>query len=181
MGFVDHAKLMRKYTTGLMEANVENLVEFDAYHCLISGSMSASLKAQNILGNVPQQFLDWVRICDGGLLFDTVLLSTKGYDAKLDLEFDTYEELNTDEAKANFALPEGFAVFGFRSYGDPLCFNVKEGDGKVYLWNVEAQDFDDIWNSFADWMTEEVEDAIRLIAEDVLEPLGIKLVGDDDE
>ena len=73
MGFVNLAKLEEKYTTGLMKDNVENLVEFDAYHCLLNGSMSASLKVQNLLGAVPKQFLDWVRICDGGLLFRKVL------------------------------------------------------------------------------------------------------------
>ena len=181
MGFVNLARLKEKYTTGVMKDNVENLVDFDVYHCLLSGSMSASLKVKNLLGEVPKQFLDWVKLCDGGLLFDVVMLSTKEHDATLDLDFDTYEELNSDEAKANFALPEGFVVFAFRNYGDPLCFNVKENDDKVYLWNVETGEFDDIWDSFEDWMTEEIDDAIRLIAEDVLEPLGVKLGGEDDE
>ena len=30
-------------------------------------------------------------------------------------------------------------------------------------------------------MTEEIDDAIKLIAEDALEPLGVKLGGEDDE
>lgn len=181
MSFVNLNKLSEKYTTGLMKDNVENLVEFDCYHCLIAGGMSAAIKVQSILGDVPKQFLDWLKICDGGLLFDTVMLSTKAHDADLDLDFDTYEELNSDEAKENLNLPEGYAVFAFRSYGDPICFNIKEKDGKVYLWNVENGDFDDIWNTFADWITEEIDDAVELIAEDALEPLGVKIGGEDDE
>lgn len=42
-------------------------------------------------------------------------------------------------------------------------------------------EFSDIWDSFADWLTEEIDDAIRLIAEDALTPLEIKLGGDCDE
>lgn len=181
MGFVDYRKLEKRYTDGFMKDNVENLVEFDAFHCLLAGSMGRVLAAQKILGNVPTQFLDWVKICDGGLLFDTVLLTTKEHDDELGLDFDTYEELNTDEVKRNFGLPEGYAVVAYRSYGDPICFNVMENDEKVYLWNVEKGEFDDIWNSFTDWITEEIDDAIDLIADGSLEPLGIKIGGDGDE
>ena len=73
MSFVNLSKLSEKYTTGLMKDNVENLVEFDYYHCLLAGGMSTSLKVQSILGSVPKQFLDWLKICDGGLLFDNCL------------------------------------------------------------------------------------------------------------
>jgi hypothetical protein len=176
MGFVNFKKITEKYTDGLMKDNVEKLVKFDSYQCLLSGDADTALKVQNILGAVPADFTDWLKLCDGGLLFDTVMLSTKGYDAVLDLSFDTYEELNSDETKANFALPEGFVIFAVRNYGDPLCFNIKENDGKVYLWNIETGKFDDIWSSFKDWMAEEIDVAINLIIEGVSEPLNIKLL-----
>lgn len=175
MSFVNLEALKAKYTTGYMKDNVENLIDFDVFHCLLSGSREAAVAAQNSLGAVPAAFMEWVELCDGGMLFDTVLATTNAYDAELDLEFDTYDELNTDEMKDYFSLPEGFAVFGVRSYGDPLCFNVKDNDGKVYLWNVEKEDFDDIWDTFTDWMTEEIDDAVGLIAEDVLDPFILKL------
>ncbi len=181
MGFVDLSKLSEKYTVGRMRENIEDLIEFDCYHCLLAGGKRSSLEVQSVLGDIPDQFMDWLAICDGGLFFDTVMLSSKEHDDELDLDFDTYEEFNSSEAIANFCLPEGYAVFAFRSYGDPLCFNVNENDGKVYLWNVEKGEFDDIWDSFEDWMTEEVYDAINLIAEDVLEPLEVKIGGEDNE
>lgn len=181
MGLINLSKLSKKYTSGKMKENVDELIEFDYYHCLLAGGKSVSLDIQSILGDVPSQFLDWLTVCDGGLFFDTVMLSSKEHDDELNLDFDTYKDLNSNEAIENFGLPEGYAVFAFRSYGDPLCFNVSEKDGKVYLWNVEKGDFDDIWDSFEDWMTEEVYDAINLIAEDVLEPLEVKIGGEDDE
>ena len=181
MGFVDLKKLEEKYATGFMKDNVENLIDFEAYHCLLKGGMSAVLKMQNSLGTVPKQYLDWVRLCDGGLLFDTVLLSTQARDTTLDLEFDTYDEMNSDEAKAHFGLPEGFVIFAFWNYEELFCFNVKENDGKVYLWDVQTGEFGEIWDSFEDWITEEIDHGVRMIADDVLEPLGIKVGGDDDE
>ena len=66
-------------------------------------------------------------------------------------------------------------IFALRSYGDPLCFDVDEPDGRVYLWNVENEVFDEYWESFEDWMSDEICDAVNLIADDVLEPLGVKL------
>lgn len=181
MSLVNLEKLKGKYLSGYMRDNVENLIEFEPYHCLFSGGMSASLKVQNTYGISSKQFLEWVLICDGGHLFDTVILTTRGHDSTVDLDLDTYEEYNSPEAKESYALPEGFVVFAIRSYGDPICFNVKENDGKVYLWNLEKADFDDIWDSFEDWLTEEIDDAIRLIAEDALDPMGVKIGGEDDE
>jgi len=181
MGFVNLDRLTEKYTSGFMQENVENLVEFDVYHCLRAGSVATSMKVQELYDAVPKQFLGWLTICDGGLLFDTVMASVKGYDAELDLEFDTFEELNTEEARAAWNLPEGYVVFAVRNYGDPICFHAVKGDEKIYLWNAEEQDFDDIWNTFEDWITEEIDDAIEFIADDVIEPLGIKLGGEDDE
>lgn len=181
MGFVDLDKLAKKYTDGQMKENVDDLIEFDPYHCLLSGNIISSSKVQKLLGTLPDQFVQWLNICDGGMLFCTVMLSSKGYDSELDLEFETYEEANSQEAKDYFGLPKGFAVFAIKNYGDPLCFNVKENDGKVYHWNVDEKDFDEIWDSFEDWMTEEIVDALDLIAEDVLDPLGIKIDGNYNE
>ena len=181
MSFMNLEKATAKYETEPMVGNISRLVDFDIYHCLLAGSFSTSINIQEKYPNLPVEYLDWIKVCDGGLLFDTVMLSTKGHDDKLDLDFDTFDDLNSDEAKADFDLPDGYVVFAMRSYGDPICFNCNEKDGKVYLWDVENKEFSDIWDSFADWITEEIDDAVQLIAEDALEPLNIKLDGDDDE
>ena len=116
-----------------------------------------------------------MKYCDGGLLFDTVMLSSKGYDEELDLEFETFDEYNTSEVKEEMSLPAGYSVFAIRSYGDPICFNSATNDGKVYLWNIEKSIFEEIWDTFEDWLTDEMDSAIQLIGEEVLDPLDIKL------
>lgn len=181
MSFVNLEKLTAKFNSELMKGNIERLTDFDAYHCLLAGSLGTSIKLQERYQCFPPEYLDWLKVCDGGLLFDTVILSTIAHDANLNLDFDTYEDLNSPEAVEGFDLPEGFVVFAMRSYGDPICFNARNKDGKVYLWDVENKEFSDIWDSFEDWLTEEIDDAVRLIAEDALEPLNIKLGGEDDE
>lgn len=175
MGILDHQLLLRSFTSDVMKENVERLEFFKIYHCLRKASFSSALKAQETLVRIPVSFLEWMRYCDGGLLFDTVLLSSKGYDMELDLDFETFDEYNTDEAKSDMALPQGYSVFALRSYGDPICFNSVTNDGKVYLWNVEKSVFEEIWETFEDWLTDEIDSAIQLIGEEVLDPLDIKL------
>lgn len=181
MSFADLEKMAAKFASEPMKGNVERLIDFDLYHCLLAGSLGVSIKLQEKYACFPAGYLAWLKVCDGGLLFDTVMLSTVGHDAALELDFDTYDDFNSPEAAAGFALPEGFVVFAMRGYGDPICFDANTKDGKVYLWDVENKEFSDIWDTFEDWLTEEIDDAVRLIAEDILEPLNIKLGGEDDE
>lgn len=181
MSFFNVKKAAVAYESEPMKGNIERLADFDAFHCLLSGSLETSIKLKEKYPCLPVEYLDWLKVCDGGLLFDTVLLSSKGHDDKLNLDFDTYEDMNSEDAHSEFNLPEGYIVFAMRSYGDPICFNSEDQGGKVYLWDVENGEFSDIWDSFADWLTEEIDDAIRLIAEDALTPLEIKLGGDCDE
>lgn len=181
MSFMDLEKAAEKFGLEPMKGNIERLKDFDLYHCLLAGSIGVSMKVQKRFPTIPAEYVNWLKLCNGGLLFDTVILSTKAHDDELDLDFDTYDELNTEEAVSGFGLPSGYAVFAIRSYGDPICFNANENDGKVYLWNCDEGEFTDIWDSFTDWLTEEIDTGIKLIADDCLEPLGIKFGGDDDE
>ena len=175
MGILDNQLLLRSFKSDVMKENVERLEIFNIYHCLRKSSFSSAIKAQEKLGKIPTSFLEWMKYCDGGLLFDTIMLSTKGYDEELDLDFETFDEYNTNDVKCEMALPEGYSVFAIRSSGDPICFNYETNDGKVYLWNIEKSIFEEIWDSFEDWLTDEIDSAIQLIGEEVLEPLDIKL------
>lgn len=181
MAFANLARMNAKYTEEPMKSNIQILTDFDIYHCLLAGGMPIALKVQRQYKAVPLELLDWLKYCNGGLLFDTVLLTTKEHDDELDLDFDTYDEYNTDEARKDYGLPEGYVVFAVRSYGDPICFRNDEPDEKIYLWDVELQEFTDIWDSFGDWLTEELDEAVQLIADDDLDPLAVKLDGDNDE
>lgn len=181
MGFVNFEKYNEKFDAEPMKGNIERLVDFELFHALIKGSMSASLKVSGMTQNVPVSLLNWLKICDGGLLFDTVVLSTKAHDDDTDMDLDTYEEINNDEVLSDFGLPSGYFVFAIRSYGDPICFSTAPDDDKIYCWSSDDGDFSDIWSTFEDWITEEIDDGIHLIADDALDPLGIKLDGEEDE
>ena len=164
-----------------MRENLRRLKDFDIYHCLLKGSLSTALKTQEELGYAPQAYLDWAKRCNGGLLFDTILLSTRAYDQELDLDFDTFNDLNSRDARETIGLPTDLSVFAVKSYGDPVCFNSKLKDGKVYQWNRETKEVDTIWDTFEDWLTDEIDCGIQLIADEVLEPLEIKLGGGSDD
>lgn len=175
MAILDHHVLLNSFNDDYMNENVELLEAFNKYHCLRKASSQTVTKAKKILGSIPASFEEWLNYCDGGVLFDTVMLSTEEYDKELDLDFETYDEYNSAEAKEGMALPQGYSVFAIRSYGDPICFNCAANDGKVYLWNRETAVFEDIWDTFEDWLTDEIDAAVQLIGDGDLEPLGIKL------
>jgi len=175
MGIADHRLLLNSFSSDFMKGNVERLDLFYVYHCLIGASESSAARAKEVLGSLPASFLEWMKYCDGGLLFDTVMLSTKGYDEELDLDFETFEDYNSEEARSDMGLPKEYSVFALRSYGDPICFNTFLNDGKVYLWNVENGLFEEIWDTFEDWITEEIDIGVQLIGEEILDPLDIKL------
>ncbi|MBR4550210.1 MAG: SMI1/KNR4 family protein [Oscillospiraceae bacterium] len=181
MSLMNLEKAAKKYESEPMKGNIARLIDFDRYHCLLAGKMTAALELQRRYPCFPSAFLEWLQLCDGGLLFDTVMLSSKGHDAALDLDFDTYEDFNSDRARAELGLPDGYVVFALRSYGDVLCFHAEKDDGKVYLWDVEEGAFSESWDTFADWITEEIDTGVRLIADEVLDPLSIKAGDADDE
>ena len=175
MGLLNHQLLLQSFTSDVMKENVKRLELFDMYHCLRDSSLSSAIKTQEVLGSVPVAFVEWIKICNGGLLFDTVILSENCYDEEFDLDFETFDEYNTDEVKSQMFLPAGYSVFAVRSYGDPICFNNANNDDKIYLWDIEESVFSEIWDSFEDWLTDEIDTAIQLIGDGVLEPLEIKL------
>lgn len=173
---LEYSKMREEFKGNEMMLDcIENLQEFEEFHYLLASdeNMKNNIVSQYSIKN--EQLEKWLKYCDGGLLFDTVLLSKQAYDKEKDLEFDSYDDYNKD--KETYGLDEKFCIIGFRSYGDIICVNTEEHDNKVYLLNVETGEFDDIWDSFTDWITEEIDDAIKLIGEEALDPLPAKLEG----
>lgn len=180
MGFISYKKINKQLLSERMSENFDRLEDFDIYHCLLEGSISSTLKIQSLVGKLPQSFIEWLKICDGGLLFDTTILSSKDYDKDLDLPFGSIEEHNTNDSLLEYGIPEGYFVFAIRSYGDPICLKKGDDDEHVYLWNREENAFEEVWDTFEDWLTEEIDAGVQLIADDVLDPLEIKINGEDD-
>ena len=174
MSFMDLKKAAKKYPKENMKGNIERLIDFNEYHCLLAGSDKIAQKVKEKYPGFPDEYIEWVKLCDGGLLFDIPILSSHRHDSKLNLDFDTYEDYNTPKCYKDYKLPKGYAVFAVTSFGSLFCFNVKKKDGKVYQWDPETEDFTDIWYTFEDWMTEEIDESIKMIADGILEPMAIK-------
>lgn len=176
MGILDYKKAASKFKG---EKNVLEILaclrDFDEFHCLRDSNLLLAGKVENFVASPPKDYIKWMTICNGGLLFDTTLLSVDAYDKALEVEFSTLEDYNTPAAHQEFMLPEGFSIIGLRSYGDPIC--VSASDSRVYLWNCEAEDFTTIWDSFFDFLADDINEAMELIANEDLEPIPLKLEG----
>ncbi len=178
MGFFNYEKACGKYRGNAdVMAILRLLHEFDEFHCLRN---SSPLLASRIVGKIPHaapEYLAWMTVCNGGLLFDTTLLSVSAEDAELGVEFSTLDEYNGADAYEELGLIEGYSVIGLRSYGDPICLS--HADSRVYLWDRQEQEFTDVWNCFYDFLADEINGALELIENEDLEPIPIKLAGDD--
>ena len=181
MGFVNLEALKSAYNTEPMVGNVERLIDFDMFHCLRAGSPETARRLGEKYPCFPKEYLKWLEICDGGLLFDTSMMCTEEHDDELDLDFDTYDELNSEDALSDYDLPEGYVVFALLSFGAPVCFSVDKEDEKVYLWDPEEGEFTDIWDNFTYWLTEEIDSAVSMIADGDLDPLEVKLESGGDD
>lgn len=179
MGLLNYRKAVSKYQSdpSMMET-LRRLRDFDEFHCLRDSSLMAGKEAGALLLRPNPAYIGWMSVCGGGLLFDTTLLCVQAEDLELGVSFSTLNEYNTPESREGFGLPEGYFVIGLRSYGDPICLSDK--DDAVYLWDCEEGAFTTVWDTFFDFLGDEVDSAIELIANGDLEPVPLKLQGGED-
>lgn len=179
MAFFDYGKAANKYRNDeLMMETLKRLRSFDEYHCLRNSNLLVGGRVGEKLPRANQQYIGWMTVCNGGLLFDTTLLSETAMDRELDIEFSSLEEYNNEEIYGEMELPEGYYIIGIRSYGDPICLSSK--DDQVYLWDCEENDFTTVWKDFYNFLADEVDTAIDLIANDDLDPIPLKMDGVDE-
>ena len=175
MAFVDYTLLSRKYQTGLMAVNVQLIKEFDIFHCLLAGSTAHANAVKSRITGVPVEFLTWLEVCDGGMLFDTTMLTTKAYDDKLGLDFYTYDDFFIAQVRQELNLSDDWFVFAVAVHSDIFYFDNTKKDGKVYQWDVEDEVVYAEWVTFEDWMNDQIYEAIEQIADDNIMPLSIKM------
>jgi hypothetical protein len=179
MSFVNYDLLLKAYPNGLMRENILKLQKFDAFHCLLAGTNESANAVKKRVSSIPNDFEKWLYSCNGGMLFDTTLLSTKSFDDQIKLSFETFAYCYDDKFREAIQLPDSFFVFAIAVHSDLFCFDTKMCDGKVYQWDAENCEVYTAWNSFEDWLTDQINDAIDLIANEELEPLDIKLEDND--
>jgi hypothetical protein len=164
-----------------MKENVRRLKDYDLFHCLLAGSAERADGVKKRVPDLPDDFLIWLDVCDGGMLFDTAMLTTKPHDVELDLSFETYGQYHTGEHRKERGLSDGWFVFAVAVHSDLFFFDMNKKDGQVYQWDIEERKIYAVWPTFEDWLTDQINEAVKLIADEQLEPLDIKLeVGGND-
>ena len=172
---MDYKLLSKAYPLGRMKENVRRLKNYDAYHCLLAGSDDRSGAVEKRVPNLPEGFLKWLKVCDGGMLFDTALLTTKSHDVELNLVFDTYGDYHKAELRKAKNLQNNWFIFAEAVHSDVFFFDMGKKDGKVYQWDVEENIVYKEWDNFEEWLTCQINEAVELIKNEKILPKGIKL------
>jgi len=156
------------------------LEEFDLFHLLLAGNSERTNAVKKRVPNLPVDFLKWLDVCSGGMFFDTTLLTTKAYDDELKLSFGTYSFYFNQEVKKELSLSDDWFVFAVAIHSDVYFFDIKKKDGKVYQWDIDEFKVYDIWDTFDDWLAEQLQEAIDLIADGIFQPYNVKVEMIDD-
>ena len=181
MAFVDYLSMSSKIESDCMKENIRRLKDYNLFHCLLAGDSKRTEAVKSRVSGLPNDFLAWLEACDGGMLFDTTMLTTKPHDPDLDLDFETYASYTKAPLRQDKGLADDWFVFAVAIHDDVFFFDMGKKDGKVYQWDVEQREIYAVWKSFEDWLTGQINEAVELIANEQLEPLDIKLeVGGDD-
>jgi len=181
MAFVKYDLLNQAYSSIRMRENVRRLKTYDIFHCLLAGNTERAAAVKKRVADLPDDFLKWIELCDGGMLFDTAMLTTKSQDIELNLSFETYGDYYDAELRKDKGIVDDWFVFASAVHSDVFFFDLGKKDGQVYQWDVEDQSVYTSWTTFEDWLTDQINEALELIAINQLEPLDIKLEADYNE
>ena len=175
MPFINHNILKQMYPSGVMSSNAGRLKDYDVFHCLLAGGTDRAAAVTKRMSGLPAEFIKWLEVCDGGMLFDTAMLSTKSHDSTLGLYFETYGDYFAPELRQSKNLSDDWFIFAVAIHGDVYFFDMDKKDGRVYQWDVEERKIYKSWSNFEEWLTNIIDEAVSLIADEELEPLDIKL------
>lgn len=171
MGFLNYVQARKTYKDNkIMALVIDGLEDMDQYHLLRSPSVN-SIPFK--LPDTAEEFKNWLRVCDGGLLFSSTLLGLDEYDVELDISFSTLRKWNLKQKHELLGLPEGYLVIAILNYGNHICLSTS--DSKVYLWDSSEMAFTTVCDSFADFLADEYNTAIQMVEDDALEPVPMKM------
>ena len=84
MGFFNYVKAASKFKdNAYVLETIERLKDFDEFHCLRDSSLLLAGRINQIIGKAPEEYIKWMSVCNGGMLFDTTLLSIDSQDTQL--------------------------------------------------------------------------------------------------
>lgn len=145
------------------------LKDLNQYYSLLDGGLLPYTKAYDVLGKMPFQLKEWLKIFDGGHLFFISMLTTRENVEGLD--YPTFQEANSESYKKQNNIAKEAACFAIASDGNIYCFDSEEGSEKIYEWDCREGKAVDEWDDFAAWLNDRIDFAISEIQEGILTPM----------
>lgn len=129
---------------------------------------------------IPIQVRSWYKFANGGMLFDTQILSTQSIDLKTGTILQRLSIYNSSTARSMTGLPEKYVAFAIASFGDLYCFS-QEGETEIIQWSVIKHKIIGKWSNFYLWLKQEIDISIELIVEGSMLPMGVYYQGEHNE
>lgn len=145
------------------------LEQLNDYYSLLEGDIVSYTKAFDVVGKMPVQLKEWLKIFDGGHLFFISMLTTQDHIDGLD--YPTFQEVNSNQYKMQNNIATEAACFAIASDGDLYCFDSEEGSEKIYEWDCREGKAVDEWEDFAAWLSDRINFARSEIEEGILTPM----------
>ncbi|MBE6530020.1 MAG: SMI1/KNR4 family protein [Ruminococcaceae bacterium] len=127
---------------------------------------------RNLFDSIPNQVRAWYKLFNGGYLFDTMFLSTKYFEDHYRVRLGSFRIYNSSMARKFAELPDDKAVFSVASFGDFYCFNT-DGSPTITQFSVTEHQCVAQWSNFSVWLNQEVNAALDLVDEEILQPFSI--------
>lgn len=174
--FMDCGKALMELKGTALEEACDRLGRFELYHLLFKPTMTDKLHTAEQFAFAPKDYLKWTQLCAGGSLQICELFGVRGEDRETGLKYGRYDAGQREAEKAG--LPAGYHVFAEANFGDYYCFR-EPSDGTrddcVYQWGLHEGEVVLVWDSFSDWLAEQVNMWVEMIADDELDPIGYKM------
>lgn len=155
-----------------VKIQIKKIEQYKEYTLLFEMTSAEYKIFKDMFKNIPFQVRSWYKFANGGMLFDTQLLSTKSIDVTSGVKLQCLSVYNSATARKMSGLSEKYVVFAIASFGDLYCFS-QDGENDIIQWSVIEQKVVGKWNNFYLWLKQEIDISLELIAEECLFPIWI--------
>ena len=166
----DYSSAIARCNDNSIKVILKKIEYYKEYSILCSATGVEYKNFRDMYPDAPNAINTWYKFANGGLLFDTYLLSTKAIIEELGgvrLSLNAYNNIICRKA---LEIPENLVVFAVASFGDVYCFD-KNGSNEIYQWSVIEHNLVTKWANFSLWLYQEVNGAIELITDEDMYPI----------
>lgn len=146
------------------------LKEYEAYCDLLNGDLALYSQPSTLFEQMPQQLKEWINIFDGGLLFSITMFLMRDKEPDKHNCLIHFDDINDCVFKEQSGIHPSLVCFAMTNYGNYYCYVPSERSECVYEWDIEQSALILKWNSFAEWLNEQIDFAESLIQENILLP-----------